>query len=134
MAFIFSKLAAQPVALGVPEGKTSAAKVLQVPMIGWNNPSDTYILDPTQSNQLLEFQNIQGVFFISTSNAANQMAISGTNFLVHFNPQTQGFIPLLCGDRPVFTFTYLGTNAGDGALQVWLVNFQVPPFQFSLVP
>lgn len=130
MPFILHGLATQPVSCNVPEGQSSNAKVLTIPQINWNLLSDTYIIDPSQSNQLLDFQNIQGVYYLSTSLGmpGSQLVVSGTNHTIRFYPGSQGFYPLLCSDRPIFTVSYLGQNIGDGSLQLWFVNFPVAPF------
>jgi len=125
MSFILSRLATQPVAYGVPDGKNSNAKVVAVPQINWNAPSDEYIIDVSQSNQMLDMQNIQGVFAYNTSFADVILTVLGTNYVARLIRQSQTILPLICSDRPVFQVINTTQNAGDGSTQLWFVNYPV---------
>lgn len=114
-----NNLAFQPIAFDVPCQDPANAKSIATGILDWTvNPS--YALDPTQSNQLLEVQNIQSVFvdnYLSTGTLI--ITVSGTGHIIRIPPKSQAFLPLICSDRPVLTFS---NSSGNGQSQAWILN------------
>lgn len=116
---ILTGLAFIPIAFGVPEGEAKNAKVVNTGILNWATAA-TYLLDPTQNNQLLEMQSIQSVFvdnYLSTGQTI--ISVSGTGHIVRVAPKSQAWLPLMAGDRPVLTIQNV---SGNGSSQLWISN------------
>jgi hypothetical protein len=87
----------------------------------------------TQSNQLLELQNIQSVFFDNSQCSAQLLiTILGTNHVLTCPANSQGFLPIIASDRPVIEFA---SSASAGFSQAWLLTAPVGgPFVFATGP
>lgn len=115
---VLSGLAYQAIAFDVPDGDSRFAKSVNTGILNWAN--GPFVLDPTQSNQLLEMQNIQSVFVDNYSTTGTLIIqVASTGHLIRIPPKSQAFMPLICGDRPVITFT---NTTGNGTSQAWLLN------------
>jgi hypothetical protein len=114
---ILSGLAFQAIAFDVP---TSGAKCVATGLMLFDASHLSWTLDPTQSNQLLEMQNIQSIYVDNTANQSDlTITVSGTGHRIKVPAFGQGFLPLICGDRPVITFT---GGSISGSAQAWLLN------------
>lgn len=112
---ILSGLAYQAIAFDVP---CSGAKAVATGPMLFDSTHLSYILDPTQSNQLLDVQNIQSIFVDNSGGGLLTITVSGTGFTLKVPAASQCFMPLICGDRPVVTFA---SDIG-GTVQAWLCN------------
>lgn len=117
---VLSGLAYIPIAYDVPNGDQSQAKAVTTGTLVWTGGVSSYTLDPTQSNQLLEMQNIQSVFVDNYNTGTLLISVSGTGQVLRIPPKSQAFLPLIAGDRPILTFTNVGNN---GTSQAWLLNY-----------
>lgn len=115
---ILSGLAYFPIGYGVPNGDQAQAKAIYTGPLSWTAAA-TYTLDPTQSNQLLEVQNIQAIFVDNYNTGTLIVTVAGSGQVLRIPPKSQAFLPLLAGDRPVITFSNAGAN---GSSQAWLMN------------
>lgn len=122
---VLNGLAYTPIAFDVPtpeKGQPGPAKSIGTGPLDWTAAA-LYILDPTQSNQLLEVQNIQSLFIDNASTTGTTtITVAGTGHVLRIPPQSQGFLPLIAGDRPVIQ---IANASGDGSSQVWLLNIPV---------
>lgn len=115
---ILANLAFTPIAFGVPNEDNTHAKGVNSGPLNWAAASN-YTLDPTQSNQMIEMQNIQSVFIDNNNTGTLVITVAGTGHTLRIPPKSQAFMPLIAGDRPVISFTNTG---GVGQSQVWLLN------------
>ena len=115
---VLSGLAYNVIAFDVPNGDNGQAKAVNTGLMSWTAAS-SYILDPTQNNQLLEMQNIQSVFIDNYNTGTLIVSVNGTGHIIRIPPKSQAFMPLLCSDRPIITFSNSGAN---GSSQAWLMN------------
>jgi hypothetical protein len=125
---ILSNLAYQPIAYGVPNNDAAEAKSLYTGPLDWS-ANVTYTLDPTQSNQQLEMQNIQSVFIDNPGTGTLTITVTGTWQILRVPPKSQAFLPLIASDRPVVTFA---NTSGNGSSQVWLLNIPVSGLMWTL--
>src|SRR4051794_446640 len=110
---ILTGLAFMPIAYGVPNGDSREAKVVNTGILSWTVTS-SYLLDPTQNNQLLEMQSIQSIFVDNYNTTGNTIiTVSGTGHIIRVAPKTQAWLPLLAGDRPVLTIANLSGNGNS---------------------
>jgi hypothetical protein len=113
---ILANLAYQPIAFDVPNGHNKEAKSVNTGPLLWAGNTQ-YTLDPTQSNQLLEMQNIQSVFIDNSQTTGTTLiTVATTGHTVRVPPLSQGFFPLIAGDRPVIVIT---NTSGNGSSQAW---------------
>ena len=119
---ILNGLAYQPIAFGVPEndpGSASSAKSINTGLLTWSG-NNTYTLDPTQSNQLLEVQNVQSVFIDNYNTTGTTIiTVAGSGHIIRVPPKSQAFMPLIAGDRPVLS---IQNTSNNGSSQIWLLN------------
>jgi hypothetical protein len=117
---ILSNLAYQPIAFDVPSGHSREAKAVNTGVMLWTGGNQNYTLDPTQSNQLLEIQNIQSVFIDNyNTTGTTVITVATTGHIIRVPPRAQAFMPLIAGDRPVIQ---ISNTSGNGNSQVWLMN------------
>jgi hypothetical protein len=93
-------------------------KVINTGPLDWTL-DNAYVLDTTQSNQLLEVQNLQSIFIDNPGTGQLVISVSVTQFTLRIAPGSQAFVSLFCTDRPVITFS---NSSGNGKSQCWLVN------------
>lgn len=115
---ILANLAYQPIAYDVPGEDQAQAKAINTGPLSWT-AAGAYTLDPTQSNQLLEVQNIQSIFVDNYNTGTLIITVGGSGQVLRVPPKSQAFLPLIAGDRPVLTFANAGAN---GSSQAWLMN------------
>src|SRR4051812_16288001 len=116
---ILTGLAFIPIAYGVPENDNRNAKVVNTGILSWT-ASGSYLLDPTQNNQLLEMQSIQSIFVDNYATSGTTIiTVAGTGHVIRVAPKSQAWLPLLAGDRPVLT---IQNTSGNGNSQIWLAN------------
>lgn len=88
------------------------------------------IFDPTQSNQLLEVKNIQGIFVDNyNSSATLVITVIGTGQVLRVPTKAQAFLPLIASDRPVLQFENTDTAAKS---QAWILNVPTSPLIWTL--
>lgn len=123
---ILSQLAFQPVAFDSPEN--GSAKAINTGIMNFSKGA--VIFDPTQSNQLLEVKNIQGIFVDNyNSSATLVITVIGTGQVLRVPMKAQAFLPLIASDRPVIQFT-CSDNAA--APQAWILNVPTSPLIWTL--
>ena len=127
MSQILSGLAYQRIAFDVPSSDSSAAKSVGTGVMDFSVNS-AWTLDPTQSNQLLEVQNIQSIFVDNYANTGTlTITVAGSGHVIRIPPKSQAFMPLLCGDRPVISFSNYAsgttTPQASGKAQCCIQNF-----------
>jgi hypothetical protein len=126
---ILANLAYQPIAFDVPNGHNKEAKSVNTGPLLWAGNTQ-YTLDPTQSNQLLEMQNIQSVFIDNSQTTGTTLiTVATTGHTVRVPPLSQGFFPLIAGDRPVIVIT---NTSGNGSSQAWILNIPALPDVWSV--
>lgn len=116
---ILTGLAFVPIAYGVPDGDSKQAKCVNTGFLNWAT-ANSYLLDPTQNNQLLEMQSIQSLFIDNYATTGTTIiTVSGTGHVIRVAPKSQAWMPLLASDRPVLT---IQNTSGNGQSQIWLAN------------
>lgn len=117
-----SGLAYTPIAFDIPNSDNREAKCVNLGPLNWTGSQayvTNYVFDPTQSNQLLDMQNIQSIFVDNNVDGPTFITISGTNQLLRVPARSQAYLPILAGDRPIIT---IFSSVTAGITQVWVLN------------